>query len=197
MSIGACAATADGGVMLMGHGTDPSGVYSMLLDRSGLSRGGWMTDFEGSNHARDLKELPNGHFVYSGNEYVPNDDDHELNATSSNGTAARRRLQGGNHWFITELDPSGRPIRRGQFGDTEWGHNTDIVYVDGPPGQEGYLLSGHIQNREYETSKLVMRVSADLQTVVWSRHLQDLPRYTNDHSSQGVALTTEGLVVGK
>ena len=195
MSIRACAATQDGGVMLIGSGTDPGGVYSMLLDRSGLSRGGWMTDFDGNNYARDLKELPNGNFVYSGNEYVPNDDEPHSNASAASNSTARRKLQAGNHWFVNELDPTGRPIRRGQFGDTDWGHNTDIVYVDGPPGEEGYLLSGHLQNQQYETSKLVMRVSPDLQTVVWSRHLQDLPRYTNDHSSQGVALTQEGLVV--
>jgi hypothetical protein len=192
LRITGCAAAADGGVMLVGTG-QLLGAFSLKLGRSGDPQSGWVTDHSGVNHARDLKELPNGHFVYSGNEFVPNDDDDDDDAdVSLNRTD---RADAGNHWLITELDPSGRPTRRGLYGDTEWGHNTDIVHVDGPPGEEGYLLSGHIQNKQYETSKLVLRVTEDLQTVVWARHLQDLPRYINDHSSQGVVLSTEGLVV--
>ena len=200
LRITACAAAADGGVMLMGEGGSV-GIFSVKLDRNGVAQGGWTTDADPHRRARDLKALPNGNFVYSGNEYVPNDDGvvSGVNASAGvgggSGTVLGRQLQAGNHWLVTELDPGGRPIRRGLFGDTEWGHNTDIVYVDNPPGQEGYLLSGHIQNREYETSILVLRVATDLQTVVWSRHLRGLPRYTNDHSSQGVALTPAGLVV--
>ena len=199
LRITACAAAADGGVMLMGEA--PLGIFSVKLDRNGIAQGGWTTDTNPQRRARDLKALPNGNFAYSGNEYVPNDDGAVATVNASggvgggSGTILGRQLQAGNHWLVTELDPGGRPIRRGLFGDTEWGHNTDIVYVDNPPREEGYLLSGHIQTRQYETSILVLRVSKDLQTVVWSRHLRGLPHYTNDHSSQGVALTPDGLVV--
>jgi hypothetical protein len=132
--------------------------------------------------------------VYSGNEFVPNDAVN-YSQTTNNSSDALWQADAGNHWLIAELDPSGRAIRRGLYGNTIWGHNTDIVHVDSPPGAEGYLLSGHIQNQELETSKVVLRVTEDLQRVVWSRHLRDLPRYVNDHSSQGVALSTDGLVV--
>lgn len=156
MRINSVHRAADGGVMLMGSGPGALGTYSCKLDRSGLPMGGWVTDTDQSNHARDLIELPNGHFAYSGNAYVPNSaaDGPE---PADNGTArkARRQLQASNHWFVAELDATGRPVRRGQYGDTEWGHNTDIHYVDGPPGEEGFLLSGHLQTTAYETSKLV------------------------------------------
>lgn len=193
LRITSVARATDGGVMLMGGGASSIGVYSIKLDREGLPVGGWVTDHDAANHARDLKELPNGHFVYTGNEYVPNMADHPLPQQRATPEAAAFD----NHWFIHELDDDGRPVMRGWYGDTGWGHVTDIVHVPASRGngEEGYLLSGHLQKpREYDTSKIVIRVTADLRRVIWSRHLQNLPRYINDHSSQGVALSEDGLV---
>ena len=41
-----------------------------------------------NNYARDLKERPNGNFVYSGNEYVPNDDEPHSNASAASNSTA-------------------------------------------------------------------------------------------------------------
>ena len=67
-----CAA-ADGGVMLLGR--YPSGVFAIKLDANGRTYpwGGYVTDTSRlDGQPLDVSELRNGHFVYTGHEWLPN-----------------------------------------------------------------------------------------------------------------------------
>ena len=121
-------------------GRSDDGVFSIKLNPNGRTLSGFITDRNQlDGRPLDVSELRNGTFVYTGHEWLPNDDEAQLQEAQEDegrekeekmpreggkgghGSRRHRRLQGRpGRWHVTEISAEGAPIRRSFFGDTEW-----------------------------------------------------------------------------
>jgi hypothetical protein len=161
--------TTKNGVLVVGI-VPNGGAFSARLGPNGKQLSAWALndDIDGGSvegGGNKIKALHGGGFAYSFNSGVPNTE-------PTPRPHPRRATDMPTYWGLMRLDATGKPISAHDYDNTIWGHNSEMTIVPAAADREaGFVLAGNLEDTRYGTSILVVRVSADFKTVIWSRKL--------------------------